>query len=68
LTLVTVFQGLNSLLQQGADKDEKDAEGRTALHFASGYGEVSIIWKFIPFLESKVHDQNVLKKRGMPVM
>jgi len=34
------IEGLNSLLQQGADKDEKDAEGRTALHFASGYGEV----------------------------
>jgi hypothetical protein len=33
-------EGLKILLQEGADKDEKDAEGRTALHFASGYGEV----------------------------
>lgn len=37
------LQGLKILLQEGADKDEKDAEGRTALHFASGYGEVSLI-------------------------
>lgn len=34
------MEGLKILLQGGADKDEKDAEGRTALHFASGYGEV----------------------------
>lgn len=33
-------QGLKILLRDGADKDEKDAEGRTALHFACGYGEV----------------------------
>ena len=28
------------MLKGGADKDEKDAEGRPALHFACGYGEL----------------------------
>ena len=32
---------LKELLQSGADKDEKDDEGRTALHFACGYGELA---------------------------
>lgn len=32
---------LKQLLQGGADKDEKDDEGRTALHFACGYGEIA---------------------------
>ncbi len=32
---------LKELLQGGADKDEKDDEGRTALHFACGYGEIA---------------------------
>jgi len=31
---------LKAALASGADKDEEDAEGRTALHFACGYGEV----------------------------
>ena len=31
---------LEELLKGGADKDEKDEEGRTALHFACGYGEL----------------------------
>ena len=31
---------LEELLKGGADKDEQDDEGRTALHFACGYGEV----------------------------
>lgn len=31
---------LEELLKSGADKDEQDDEGRTALHFACGYGEV----------------------------
>ncbi|KAH7427672.1 hypothetical protein KP509_10G054600 [Ceratopteris richardii] len=31
---------LKKLLSEGADKDEKDAEGRTALHFCCGYGDV----------------------------
>ncbi|KAI5062364.1 hypothetical protein GOP47_0023295 [Adiantum capillus-veneris] len=31
---------LKKLLAEGADKDEKDAEGRTALHFCCGYGDV----------------------------
>lgn len=33
-------QGLKKALASGADKDEVDTEGRTALHFACGYGEV----------------------------
>lgn len=33
-------QGLKNALADGADKDEEDSEGRTALHFACGYGEV----------------------------
>ena len=31
---------LLQLLKAGADKDEADEEGRTALHFAAGYGEI----------------------------
>lgn len=31
---------MEALLDAGADKDEKDEEGRTALHFACGYGEI----------------------------
>jgi hypothetical protein len=31
---------LKELLKAGADADMKDEEGRTALHFASGYGEL----------------------------
>jgi len=31
---------LKNALAAGADKDEEDSEGRTALHFACGYGEV----------------------------
>ena len=31
---------LKELLKEGADADEADEEGRTALHFASGYGEL----------------------------
>eukprot|EP00246_Nothoceros_aenigmaticus_P007919 TRINITY_DN221_c0_g1_i1.p1 TRINITY_DN221_c0_g1~~TRINITY_DN221_c0_g1_i1.p1 ORF type:complete len:384 (-),score=78.71 TRINITY_DN221_c0_g1_i1:420-1457(-) len=34
------LEGLKSLLADGANKDEKDSEGRAALHFACGYGEV----------------------------
>lgn len=37
------LQGLKSALADGADKDEEDSEGRTALHFACGYGEVLYI-------------------------
>ncbi|MBA0815772.1 hypothetical protein Gohar_000509, partial [Gossypium harknessii] len=33
-------EGLKTALSSGADKDEEDSEGRTALHFACGYGEV----------------------------
>jgi hypothetical protein len=36
-------EGLKILLQEGADKDERDEEGRTGLHFASGYGEVRFL-------------------------
>uniref|UniRef100_A0A0E0IF69 STI1/HOP DP domain-containing protein n=1 Tax=Oryza nivara TaxID=4536 RepID=A0A0E0IF69_ORYNI len=34
-------EGLKKALDGGADKDEEDSEGRRALHFACGYGEVS---------------------------
>lgn len=33
-------QGLKAAIAAGADHDEEDSEGRTALHFACGYGEV----------------------------
>nr|GEW26061.1 ankyrin repeat domain-containing protein 2B-like [Tanacetum cinerariifolium] len=33
-------EGLKKALESGADKDEEDGEGRTALHFSCGYGEV----------------------------
>ncbi|KAL8197690.1 hypothetical protein R6Q57_024295 [Mikania cordata] len=36
-------EGLKKALVAGADKDEEDAEGRTALHFACGYGEARFI-------------------------
>ncbi|KAK6916855.1 hypothetical protein RJ641_019716 [Dillenia turbinata] len=36
----TLLEGLKNVLASGADKDEEDSEGRTALHFACGYGEV----------------------------
>ncbi|KAF8377984.1 hypothetical protein HHK36_031373 [Tetracentron sinense] len=36
-------EGLKNALASGADKDEEDSEGRTALHFACGYGEIEII-------------------------
>nr|GFD22265.1 ankyrin repeat domain-containing protein 2B-like [Tanacetum cinerariifolium] len=32
-------EGLKKALESGADKDEEDGEGRTALHFSCGYGE-----------------------------
>lgn len=41
------MQGLRILLQDGADKDEKDPEGRTALHFACGYGEVCVTFQLL---------------------
>ncbi len=34
---------LKQLLEDGADKDEQDEEGRTALHFACGYGEMACV-------------------------
>ena len=40
-TILMTQQGLKKALDGGADKDEEDAEGRRALHFACGYGEVS---------------------------
>ncbi|KAF3590482.1 hypothetical protein DY000_02027939 [Brassica cretica] len=33
-------EGLKNALASGGNKDEEDSEGRTALHFACGYGEV----------------------------
>lgn len=44
------LQGLKKALGDGADKDEEDAEGRTALHFACGYGEVLYILENEPSL------------------
>ena len=34
---------LKQLLKDGADKDSQDDEGRTPLHFASGYGEIECV-------------------------
>lgn len=34
-------EALKELLKAGADKDEKDEEGRTPLQFACGYGELA---------------------------
>ncbi|CAH1445185.1 unnamed protein product [Lactuca virosa] len=34
------LQGLMRALYYGADKEEEDSEGRRALHFACGFGEV----------------------------
>lgn len=42
IVFVFLCQGLKNALASGADKDEEDSEGRTALHFACGYGEVWI--------------------------
>ncbi|KAG8473400.1 hypothetical protein CXB51_035696 [Gossypium anomalum] len=46
-------EGLKTALSSGADKDEEDSEGRTALHFACGYGETAIaVWDVVgPVLE-----------------
>ena len=38
--VVGILQALKALLADGAEKDQKDADGRTALHLACGYGEV----------------------------
>uniref|UniRef100_A0A8R7V2G1 STI1/HOP DP domain-containing protein n=1 Tax=Triticum urartu TaxID=4572 RepID=A0A8R7V2G1_TRIUA len=37
--------GLKKALDGGADKDEEDSEGRRALHFACGYGELMVFRK-----------------------
>jgi ankyrin repeat protein len=37
---------LKNALASGADKDEEDSEGRTALHFSCGYGEVSLFLNY----------------------
>lgn len=37
-----LVQALKKALDGGADKDEEDGEGRRALHFACGYGEVIV--------------------------
>lgn len=34
-------EGLKKALEDGADKDEEDSEGRRGLHFACGYGELA---------------------------
>ncbi len=56
-----VAQGLKILLQEGADKDEKDEEGRTGLHFASGYGEVRLLVKCMACLDFiSIHYSSVI--------
>eukprot|EP00897_Mesotaenium_endlicherianum_P001498 jgi/Mesen1/1376/ME000013S00858 len=42
------IEGLKAILKEGGDKDEKDTEGRTALHFAAGYGEALLDAKANP--------------------
>jgi hypothetical protein len=34
---------LKKLVEEGANVDEADEEGRTALHFAAGYGEIDCV-------------------------
>ena len=36
-------EGLKKLLGEGADVNDADEEGRTALHFAAGYGELECV-------------------------
>ncbi len=43
LLLAGDADALKELLAAGADKDEADHEGRTALHFACGYGEIQCV-------------------------
>ena len=42
-----MLQALKALLSDGVDKDQKDSEGRTALHFSCGYGEVMWLQIFV---------------------
>lgn len=39
-TLIGDVAAIKALLEAGAKPDEADEEGRTALHFACGYGEI----------------------------
>ncbi|KAF7142220.1 hypothetical protein RHSIM_Rhsim05G0044300 [Rhododendron simsii] len=58
-------EGLTKALASGADKNEEDSEGRTALHFACGYGEPpkGRTWRAVFIVSSVVNTVN-LKAAG----
>ncbi|CAM6042437.1 unnamed protein product [Sphagnum compactum] len=61
-------EGLKILLQEGADKDERDEEGHTGLHFASGYGEVSFLRRLTDELHSPVYALVKGDRHGLDVL
>ncbi|KAL3502486.1 hypothetical protein ACH5RR_036935 [Cinchona calisaya] len=52
--------GLKNALASSANKDEKDSEGRTTLHFACGYGKCTIC-SFLAFLGVSTSSNEVLR-------
>ncbi|RRT52678.1 hypothetical protein B296_00040637 [Ensete ventricosum] len=59
-------EGLKKALDSGADKDEEDSEGRRALHFACGYGEIQVIFVCL-FVVSQVKCAEILLEAGAAV-
>ncbi|KAK2446834.1 ankyrin repeat-containing protein [Trifolium repens] len=57
-------EGLKAVLASGADKDEEDAQGRTALHFACGYGEAKCV-QVILEAEAKVDALDLNKNTAL---